>query len=251
MSGSGMVASVEKALRALDFIAGRFADGHGATLGEIAEHVGIKPTTARNILKTMEACGYLSRGEGRTYCPGHRCADLLRGGTVAARLVDVGREPLVELARSTGESAVLTTLVSSRRHVLLRGEGGKVIRVDSSAADTQPFFGLVTSRAMVACLSPEGVDAMVAEHGLPGEAWDGIDDRQALDAALADIRERGCCEDMPSAEVGAMAAPVTDGRGLLAGAVGLYFPLFRCGAAVRKRFAAELMQTAAAMTAHL
>jgi DNA-binding IclR family transcriptional regulator len=91
----------------------------------------------------------------------------------------------------------------------------------------------------------------VAQHGLPGEAWDGIDSRQALNAALAEIRERGYCEATPKQEVRSMAAPITDGQGLLAGAVGLYFPLFRRGPASRRRFVAELIETAARISALL
>jgi DNA-binding IclR family transcriptional regulator len=54
------IQSVERALGMLSYV----ADHGGARLGEISEFAGLKTSTTFGLLRTLEHCGYLSRGRG-------------------------------------------------------------------------------------------------------------------------------------------------------------------------------------------
>ena len=94
------VRSVKKALDALDYIAKVCLEEDGATLSAIAAELDEKLPTLRNILKTMESCGYLSRS-GKLYRPGAKHSDLARSGIIK-RLVEATSPLLQSAAENTG-----------------------------------------------------------------------------------------------------------------------------------------------------
>ena len=71
------VKSVENAFTALEFIVEMTLEKEGAMLGEIAEKLGMRKTTARNLLQTMEHCGYVTRRGFGFYRLGNRFRSLL------------------------------------------------------------------------------------------------------------------------------------------------------------------------------
>jgi len=67
MAGSGMVQSL---CRALDIVEALTHSDHGLGLGEISERVGLKRTTAHNLLRTLRSRGYVGKDLGGGYCLG-------------------------------------------------------------------------------------------------------------------------------------------------------------------------------------
>ncbi len=220
------VKSVKKALDTLDFVIIESISKEGVSLGEIASHLGIQNTTAHNILKTMEICGYISRAEGRLYSPGAKCRQLTRTGSVLKKLTDVSLPLMSELAEKTGESFVLTTLLNGERHVLFRAKGGGAISVESEKADNPDLYSMVTTRVMLA-FAPDGeVGFFIQKNGMPGRDWNGINDIEKLKDEFSKIRKAGYAGEKVS-ELAALAVPILDAEGLLLGALGVYVPLFR------------------------
>ena len=220
------VKSVKKALDALDFVIIESISKEGVSLGEIASHLGIQNTTAHNILKTMEICGYISRAEGRLYLPGSKCSQLTRAGSVLKNLVDVSKPLMAELAEKTGESFVLTTLLNGERHVLFRAKGGGAISVESEKADNPRLYGMVTTRVMLAFAPDTEVGFFIQKNGMPGNDWNGIKDIKELNAEFSKIRKTGFAEEKRS-ELASLAVPILDADSFLLGAIGVYVPLFR------------------------
>ncbi|MGE4565819.1 MAG: helix-turn-helix domain-containing protein, partial [Victivallaceae bacterium] len=152
---SGTVRSVIKALAALDFVVEESMIRPGVGLSEIAAALDIQPTTARNILKTMELVGYIDRAQGRLYVPGGKCFGMSRAAMIAGRLNLVMAPHLAELAREGGESLVLTTLFNGRRKVLLRNQGDSPVVVDiRNAEQERSGCELVTTRILLAYAAP-------------------------------------------------------------------------------------------------
>lgn len=242
-----LVRSVKKALDSLDYVVNAYLHGEGATLSDIALHLDEKQPTVRNILKTMEQCGYLGRG-GKHYVPGPKCGDLRRAYRVRQLLAVVG--PLLErAARETGESLVLTTVAGARREVLARYQGGSEVVVNVNAVDGNALYRLVTTRAMLAGLSESELQAFLTENGEPGADWPAAADGK-LDAALSELRARGYAAE----KVGALAAyavPLLDGGGALLGAAGAFAPAFRTDAAHETRLLAALAAVAEAVEKEL
>ena len=224
-----MVKSVRNALKVLDYILERHVDGKDATLGEISSHIGLRNTTVRNMLKTMEECGYLSRGAGRSYALGPKCLDIKRVGSGAAKLAENARAALAALAERIGESVVLTTMISGKRKVLLRIDGGNVISVDSSKIDIggAANYSLVTNRLMLAYASPSELEKAVERNGLPkpGE-WKGVESYEDLIVELRKIRALGYSE-VRGENLSSVAFPLLSHDSTVIAAVGVYAPSYR------------------------
>ncbi len=238
---------VKKALDALEYVVDESLEQPGVTLSDIAEHIGEQVTTVRNILKTLEQCGYLSRPAGRLYSPGPKCSGLARV-SLCKDLINKAEVALNTLAQMTGESVVLATLVGSNRRVLMRVEGGEVIRVNSQVADDGLFWSLVTSRVMAAYIPAEEVEIITQENGFPKEAWPGIETPGELEKALKQIRLEGLTEDHSNSEYYAVAIPLLQRGEFLLGALGLYMPAFRYNPVRRIELLTAMRQAASNIT---
>ncbi len=223
---SGTVQSVLKCLSALDYLIEQSFIRPGAGLTEIATALDLRPTNVRNLLKTMEKAGYVSRPDGRLYAPGPHCRGMIRAAACRA-LRELLEPEIVRLAGETGESAVLTTMVNGRRRVLFRCQGSSEVVVALPASDERDdAWSLVTTRAMLAYLPEEELQHHVERHGFPGASWDGIADWETLRAALNRIRAAEAAEDLPR-DTYAVAYPLLDAEGQLLGALGIYLPRYR------------------------
>lgn len=235
---------VKKALDALDILVEASLEGRGLGLSEIAQKAEIQPTTARNILKTMEQCGYVSRMDGRLYAPGHKCSGMKRAAAFTGSSMQSIESAVYNLAQSTGESIVLTSLLAGKRKVIIRVESGEIIRVDSRSIEMSAFWSLVTSRILAAYASADELQAVVEKYGLPGTGWKQIDSAGKLDSALEELRGAGYAEEDPTPESYALAVPVKDANGGLMACIGLYMPKFRLDDSRRLRFIKAMQETA-------
>lgn len=235
---------VKKALDALDFLVEVSLEKRGVGLGEIAERVAVQPTTIRNILKTMEQCGYVSRIEGRLYVPGCKCQGMIRASILTGSNSDYIEDEMRSLAQSTGESVVLATLLAGNRRVLMRVESGEIIRVDSKSAEMSSFWSLVTTRVLMAYASPDEIDMALNIHGMPGNAWAKVNNRQDLMQELRVIRNDGYIEDEPTPDTFAIALPVLHSTSGLLACIGLYMPKFRLSKERRLELLENLQFTA-------
>ncbi len=223
---AGPIQSVGRALLLLDWLAERQVGGEVCALQDAAEVLGVPASTAHNLLKTMSEAGYVARGE-RGYALGPQCTGLARAARLTTHQVE---EPLAALAAETGESCVLATLLGCRRRVVCRAEGHSLVRVGAQVEDSDRarFFQFVTGRVLAAYATAAELDLIVAMHGLPGGAWDGLESPAELEAALAAIRQEGLALGAAGdGEIVALAAPVIDPHGQLLAALGLYLPAYR------------------------
>ncbi len=216
---------IKKAFDALEFIAEKALYGNGASLSEIADYLGIAATTTRNILKTMEFCGYVGRNAERQYCPGEKCFSMMRLDLAAGELQEAARGAMEALAAKTGESLVLTTMLFGKRHVLMRSEGASLIQVRSEWFEQKNVYTTVTMRVMLAFASELELRKAITRYGYPQAHWEGIDDDSSLQRHLDEIRALGYAEEVGQ-ECAQIAFPICCGNGLL-GALGMYLPAFR------------------------
>ncbi len=238
-----VVKSVRKALDLLDMIVLASLDREGMGLSEIAEELGEQATTVRNILKTMEACGYVSRN-GRLYIPGPKCGDLTFGAVACRRLAEIAAPLLRVLAAETGESLVFTVLIHGERKVLLRVVGGETINVNPEHMSEADGYALVTTRVLLATAPAAKADAAIARLGLPGRSWNGIRSRKQLDAALAGLRRAGHAEAVTDSGIVALAVPVDLDSETGTAALGMYMPEFRTNARRKKDLLRQLKSAA-------
>lgn len=244
MSDKFLVKSVAKAFNALDFVLSASLKKKGCTLTEIAAYLGIQQTTSRNILKTMEQCGYLSRLDGHLYAPGTKCYDMQRNTAILNGLLDFASPLLKEAAQNIGETFILASISNGKRIPLLQSRGSEVINVESAAAESSNVYSLVTTRIMLAYMDKNEVDYFIKQNGNPlNSNWENTETEKGLYAALAELKDKGYAEGK-RADLMSFAVPFFSKGKILGGAIGAYLPLFRYNEEKHAVIIKELNKTA-------
>lgn len=223
------VMAVKKAFDLLEILHFGSPDDHGGMpLAEVARIMGMKPNSARNILKTMIFCGYVEQTSSSKYLPGPKCRQMGILNRAAGKSgADCVNAILKEMTERLGEASVFTVLVGGNRVIVGTVEANREIKIDRATIHSGSVFRTPTGRILAAFSSPAALAQIIERHGLPGDVWDGIDTVEKLDQALAKVREEGRCLTVEG-EVRGFALPVYGRDGQFAGAIGCYAPAFRC-----------------------
>jgi DNA-binding IclR family transcriptional regulator len=222
------VKSVKKAFRILELLMEQTSEKQDLTLAEIAKATGILPVTARNLLRTLEECGYAHRiGHGR-YEEGERCSRLFRVEGVLKRLGEVAGPILGDAVGELGESLLLAAIIRGRRVELLRRKAKDDHLVDPHWAANAHPWPMRTTRVLLAWASDEQLEAFIALNGAPSQAdWPecGLS-REGLLRQLRRIRREGGCADRQGSFM-AIAVPILTGGTQIVGSLGCYAPVSR------------------------
>jgi IclR family transcriptional regulator, acetate operon repressor len=206
--------TVERALALLATV----CDRGGANLADAAREVGLAPSTALRLLRTLEATGFVSKDEFGWYRPGGRIIQLGAQALSNESLIDLARPAMEEVVSETGESVYLS--------------------VEGHAA-TALYIGIVEGTHSVRHASWVGrtvpLDTSAAGHALRGKVPD--------DGYV--IVERGVETD-----VTAIACPVYSETRIVA-ALSLVVPSYRLTAAQAKRHGQTLLSATAEVSARL
>lgn len=235
------VRSVKKALDALDYIAKVSIEEDGATLSAIAAELDEKLPTLRNILKTMESCGYLARS-GKLYRPGSKHSDLARSAVIK-HLVSFTNPLLQNAAENTGESMVMATMINGQREVLKRFQGSNEIGVIVEVADKDRMYKMETTRIMLAFADKSERQQFFTMNGYPDASWPEAAGGN-LEACLSQLRKVGFASS-GGGNTCAYAVPLLNSSGLLLGAIGAYAPSFRNDQQHEEKLLQTLMEIAA------
>lgn len=240
------VLAVERAITVLDAL----SDG-SAELGtnEVARRTGINASTVSRLLATLAHARLVEHvpATGR-YRLGPRLLQL--GTLVLGRLDlrDVARPHLQELVRSTGMTA---TLSAPGEHDAVTVDFVQSdATVQSVARVGRPSVGHATAAGKVLLAFS---DAEPSPGPLEAHTPKTITDRSRLDAELARVARQGYAEAAGEREedLNAIAAPVFDANGELAGIVGLQGPASRFGREAMREAVEPLLAAARAMSTGL
>lgn len=238
------VKSIPKALHLLEAVIFAQAQDTPLSLRQMAELQGIPVNTAHNLLKSLEACGYVARRGRGVYVPGAKCLEMGRASLASLPSHrDSLMKTLGDFVEAEGEVIVCTILLQGERVMLARIDSNQTIHVASSTIEEGPFFSRPTGRILASTASAAQLDEIIERHGYPGKHWDGIADRDTLEKRLKALREAGVSV-VTGKDIAAVACPVFALDGTPWGALGSYGPLFRCGPKRRKTLIASLQKTA-------
>lgn len=131
----------------------------GSTLAELAQQLKLPKTSLHRLLHTLEAGGFLIRQAG-LYTPGpesFRLARLIGQAAPAADFPACARPVLEELAKATGETAMLCVLSERRTESIYVDviESEAPLRFAVRVGNRRPLFSVATGKAMLAFLAPE------------------------------------------------------------------------------------------------
>ena len=215
------VAAVERAFSVLDAL----SDGGELGTNEIARRTGINASTVSRLLATLASARFVEHvPESGRYRLSLRLIEL--GNAVLGRLDlrELARPHLQALVRETGETA---TLSAPGVHDAVTVDFAHSSSVVQSVAQLgRPSVGHATAAGKVMLAFG---DVELPTEPLTAYTPSTITTRAALVEELERVRARGYAEAREEREPGlaAIASPVRDSRGALAGIVGLQGPAAR------------------------
>ncbi|WP_198412308.1 IclR family transcriptional regulator domain-containing protein [Nocardioides mangrovicus] len=204
---------VEALARGLDVLT-CFDDLHREmTLAEVAAATDLARPTARRLLLTLAELGYVRVADGRfALTPA-----VLRLGSAYASslgLWEMARPHLEELVAQTHESSSMSQLDGSDIVYVARVAVPKIIALRVDIGTRFPAVVASQGKVLLAALSPEELDRVLAEPTRSGVAAPPVD-RTALGEELAVVRERGwaLADEELARGIRSVAVPVRDGGG--------------------------------------
>jgi len=239
------VASVERAFAVLAAL----ADGGELGTNEIARRTGINASTVSRLLATLASARFVEHvADSGRYRLSVRLIEL--GNAVLGRLDvrELARPHLQALVRETGETA---TLSAPGEHDAITIDFAHSFSVVQSVAQIgRPSIGHATATGKV-MLAFGDVD--IPEEPLRAYTARTITTAAALVEELGRVRERGFADAREEREEGlaAIAAPVCDSTGELAGIIGLQGPAARFDRAAAEAAVPRLLEHALAVSTEL
>lgn len=248
----GGVQSVARALTLLEIIADL---GGEASLTDIAGKAGLNVSTCHHLLSTLVSKGYAARVPNRrSYALGARVLYLSQ---VCLRQVDLPRRatPFIERINvSTGETIHLAVLQGSSVIKIFKRDARHAIRVDSaSLGRSDAAHATATGKAILAWLSQEDLNQVVAEHGMKRFTDKTITELPALMDELSLVRRDGYSIDREEFISGVIcvAAAIRDHAGTVLGAIGASTPAMRASEQHLVLVRNEVMSAARALSLDL
>jgi IclR family acetate operon transcriptional repressor len=218
---------VDRALALLEAVSR--ASDNGLELTVIAQQVGLIPSTAYRLLRTLEARGFVRRHQhSKRYILGPALKVLSDNRSTVAALISRAVPYLRELARISGETA---NLAIARNMVVVfvdQVPSGQLVRAVPRLDVALPMYATAAGKAILGHMSA----AVVASYlSRPRAAFTSntLTLRSSLEQALAETRRAGYAIDNEEFELGGkcVAAPVVVEGGHVAAALSITAPATR------------------------
>lgn len=197
------------------------------TIKEIALGCGVPRSTVYRILNTLTAHRMVVRTPGGGYELGSRLLSLaarVPSGSIWQTWAQVAQPLLDRLAAETADTAKLSVLDGDEALCVAKAQGQSPTALAGLLGARYPLHAGAASKILLAALPAAALEEILAQP-LPGYTPRTVTDPQALRAELEDVRRTGWAEDRGehSPSVCAIAAPVRDTAGAVAGAFSVAF----------------------------
>ncbi len=216
----------------------RAAAAGPATLADLCALTGLPRATAHRLAVGLEVHGMLARDAGGRWRPGPALIKL--AALVPDPLVTAAAAVLPGLRDRTGESVQCYRRDGMERVCVAAAEPTAGLRDTVPVGSRLSLAGGSGAQVLLAWAAPDLLAAV-----LPGAAFTERD--------LAQVRRRGWAQSVAQREPGvaSVSAPVHDRAGHVLAAVSVSGPVERIGRRPGERWADELLEAAATLTARL
>ncbi len=214
---------MQSADRALAILSSFGTERPSVRVSELAAELGIHKSTVSRLLTALERRRFVRR-DGERFIPGIEIVRIARLVSPEESLAATAASALEQLARDTGEAAVLGVRRGDEAFFLHQVQGEHILGVvDDWAGRSTPLHVSAIGKALVAFGSEPYTGA------LPRYTPRTITDATAFERELRRVRARGYAVMRDELEAGltAVAAPVFDETGDCLAAVAVSGPTFR------------------------
>ena len=201
------------------------------TVAEISKRLGYSQSKTYRLVRTLLKYGLLQENPGTAqYSLG---LNTLRLGLLAHQkfnITEIARPFMRELSHLTKETVLLTAVNGTKGIVLERVESEEPIRYSLFQPGASiPLHCGASSKILMAHLSEEDWDRIIAKEGLKRYTPNTITDVGQLKAHLKEIRKKGYAfsDQEVDREVRAIAAPVLNSAGELVAGLSIAGPVYR------------------------
>ena len=224
---SGQVQSLTRGLSILEALAA--AEG-GLTLTDVANRVGLAPSTAHRLLSTLEKMGYVFQaGDLGHWYVGLQSFTVGSSFLSARDWVAQSHPYMRRLMEQAGETANLAILDGTEAVFIDQVQCKETMRTIVRIGSRVPLHASGVGKAIFATLPDEQIDAIFKVKGLPRITDNTITSPETMWASLRVIRQRGFSFDDEEHLVGTrcVASSIYDEHGESLGAISLAGPVSR------------------------
>jgi IclR family transcriptional regulator, pca regulon regulatory protein len=205
---------IEALARGLDVIRAFQPRQPVMTLAAVAGATGLARPTARRILLTLEQMGYVRTVEGGFELT-PRVLELGMSYVLSRNLWEIARPHMERLVARTHESSSIAQLDGSDIVYVARVAVPKIVALAVTIGTRFPAMQTSLGKVLLAALSPEDVERVLAEpsrSGIPPRIVLGREERASI---LREVRARGWAltDEELAAGIRSVAAPLRDGDG--------------------------------------
>ena len=203
--------------RVLDILEVLAEASSAQALRDLSRSLAAPKSSLLPLLRTLTARGYIAQDNAGAYRLGTKMLELTHGISRDMDLPNVGHPLLATLAARTGEAVILSRLTSDHKSVVYidKIESVHQVRVSVAIGDTRPLHSTSSGKLLLAFLSDEEQNAVLAKLDLPAATAKTNTSSTLLRKELLRIRTDGYCINVDQSVMGqgAMAAPVRDRYG--------------------------------------
>jgi len=229
-SGGDRVQSLVRALTLLNRIAESADDG--VSLSEVAQQVGLAPSTAHRLLLTLEQERYVRfRADRRAWTIGVQAFVTGCAFIKTRSLVGLARPRLRMLMEESGETVNLAVEDKGEAVYLAQVECREMMRAFARPGTRAPMHCSAVGKAILSGASDKFVAKILHQHGMARLTVKTIVAPSALRRELVKVRDLGYAVDDEEHAVGlrCIAAPIVDETGDVIAAVSISGPMARIG----------------------
>jgi DNA-binding IclR family transcriptional regulator len=175
----------------------------------VARELDLSKSTAYTHLHTLDEAGYAVKEDGK-YRLSCRFLELGSNVQYGIELYRRGTDEVQSLAADTDERTNLVIEEDGMGTCVYTTDAKRSMDIHMGPGDKYHMHATGTGKAILAHLSDDRVDEIIAEHGLPRFTENTITTREGLDRTLARIREDGVSFDEEETIEGlrCIAAPI-------------------------------------------
>ncbi|WP_342596001.1 IclR family transcriptional regulator [Salinicola lusitanus] len=247
-SSGGHSQSLVRGLNILEMLA---ATPDGLALSDVAEDVGLAPSTTHRLLQALFQQGFITQDvesglwkiDVKTFRIGNSFLE-------ARDFVATARPFLRQLTATSGETANLGIRDDGMVVYLAQSESKQMMRMITRLGSRAPLHASGVGKALLAWMPPQEFEQIVAGRTLEGETPNTLTNVETLRDQLVEIRRQGYAVDREEHAIGlnCVAATLHDESGLPLAAISVSGPVARIDDSRLPELAALVAETAREIT---